>query len=80
LCCLVYACYIFVTFEFVLWCTIGQQSTNSDFTMVFQCVKGFKGCFCCFDQTQVKMGQHGQKSKQSLAGKFGPRHSMCIWG
>ena len=78
--CLVYACYIFVTFEFVLWCTIVQQSTNSDFTMVYRCVKGFKGCFCRFDRTQVKMGQHGWKSKQSFAGKFGSRNNMWIWG
>ena len=48
--CLVYACYINVTFEFVLWYKAVHQSTHSDFTMIFRCVTGFEFCFCCVDQ------------------------------
>ena len=40
----VYAHSIIVEFEYVLCCTAIHQSTNINFTMVYRCVAGCKGC------------------------------------
>ena len=78
--CLVYARYIIVTFEFLRCCTPVHQSTNSYFTVIYRCVKGCKGGFCCFDQKMVKMGHLCCKSKWLFAGKFGLSQKVYKWG